>query len=166
MQQIYWVIENELAGRAGPEKFPWDPHELKSAGVGAIVSLAGPVNAQSLRYAGIRHLPVHQPMVLLETEEMRERFLEVMPLIIDFIDTCRDERVGVLVHCYHGCDRTGAILACYLIAREGLSATDAVERIRAVNPDALSAFGYEAAVETFERLTRRQGDSEPNDAGA
>ncbi|MFO0944425.1 MAG: dual specificity protein phosphatase family protein [Planctomycetota bacterium] len=158
MQHVYWVIENELAGRPGPECCPWKPADLAAAGIRAIVSLAGPIRMGELRGAGIEVLPVQQPMILLETEPDRERFVEVMPLVVEFIDRHRNQGTKVLVHCHYGCDRTGAVLACYLVTRKGLSADDAVAHVRAANPNALSAEGYAEAVATYARILASRKD--------
>src|SRR5262245_9050475 len=39
---------------------------------------------------------------------------------------------GVYVHCVAGCGRTGTMMACYLVYRDRLSATEAIRRIRAL----------------------------------
>lgn len=165
MDHLYWVIDKELAGRPGPQLHPWTARELVQAGIGAVVSLAGPVRTGDLRGAGIKILPVHQPMVLLCSEVERERFLEVMPIVTDFIDRCRAERRGVLVHCYYGCDRTGAVLACYLVANLGLTPDQAIARVRAANPQALAAQGYAECVSTFQRLIEQRTTKEKRVGG-
>lgn len=149
---IYWVAPGELAGRPGPEKFPWTPEELSAEGIGAVVSLCGPVNTRQLVAAGIDHLPVYQPMILLESEIAREGFVGIMPLIEEFVERSLTKKKSVLVHCYHGCDRTGTVLACLLIARYRLDAARAVEAVRSVNPLAMNASGYAEAVATYARL--------------
>ena len=67
MQHIFWVIENELAGRPGPNEEAWCPEELYVGGFRAVLTLnsgAG-VNAAALRKAGLAHhriaLPVKAP---------------------------------------------------------------------------------------------------------
>ena len=39
MQHIFWLIEDRLCGRAGPNYQPWRAQELKQAGVGALLSV-------------------------------------------------------------------------------------------------------------------------------
>lgn len=154
MDKVYWVIGRRLGGRPGPDKAPWKPRLLKQGGIGGIVSLDGPVEGWELELADIQHLPIYQPMILLDTEIVREQFLSVMPVVLDFVDRFGGGHEGVVVHCHHGCDRTGTVLACYLVAREGLTAAQAIERVREANPFAMVAFGYAEAVATFERLVR------------
>jgi protein-tyrosine phosphatase len=91
-------------------------------------------------------------MILLDTEFDRRRFLEVVPPILDFVSRMEQEGRPVLVHCYYGRDRTGCVLACCLVARRGLPAETAIEHIRALQPEALTAPGYAEAVELFDRI--------------
>lgn len=152
MKHIYWVRPNQLAGRAGPEKFAWAPAEILAAGVRSIVSLAGPVDAAKLRAVGLDHLALPMPMVLLEDERQRESFVRVMPLVLEFVDRSLAQAKPVLVHCHHGCDRTGTVLACILVSREGLAPDAAIQAVRDANPQAMEALGYADAVMTFARL--------------
>jgi protein-tyrosine phosphatase len=151
---MYWVIPGVLAGRPGPDCAPWNVDQLVDAGVGAVVSLDGPVRVQDLLKAGIRHLPAYQPMFLLHGEEDHKRFLKVMVPILAFIDEQRAGGIATLVHCHYGCDRTGTVLSCYLVARENFTATQAVARVQKINPDAMWAVGYMEAVQTFEAIYR------------
>lgn len=50
---------------------------------------------------------------------------------------------SVLVHCRHGKDRTGLFMAYFLRQQFGLSTADAIERVKAVRPIALTAEGWE-----------------------
>ena len=155
VRHVYWLMEGTLGGRPGPMKEAWSPAEMASGGVGGIVSLAEPVESLELQEAGIRHLPLFQPMILLETRSEHLQFLSELPAAFRFLDEIRAQGKAALVHCYHGRDRTGAALACYLAAREDLGPAEAVERVRAANPGAMAALGYEPAVHTFDALYRR-----------
>lgn len=154
MEHVYWVVEGKLAGRPGPHKYAWDLGAIKAAGIGGVVSLDGQVDRAQLASSEIQHLPVNQPMILLEDEWRREQFVEVMALVLPFADRMHRDRKAVLVHCFHGLDRSGCVLACWLVARSGLEAEAAIAAVRQVNPDAMQAFGYEEAVATFARLYR------------
>lgn len=149
----YWVIDGELAGRAGPACVPWNLFDLRDDGIDAVVSLDDDVDERELAAAEIRHFPLYQPMVLLDSEKDQRAFLSnVMPPAVRFIDDCRAEGMGVMVHCHYGCDRTGAVLACYLVAREGMKAWEAYEHIRRVNPHSFGASGYAESILTFARM--------------
>ncbi len=130
----------------------WDATELYARGFRGVVSLdEDGVDGESIRAAGLAHLPLFQPMMLLMDDAQRQGFLQCMPKVLDFVDCVRQHQGAVLVHCYHGCDRTGAVLACYLIAREGVTADQAIDRLWQVQPNAVAAYGYLEAVHQFEK---------------
>ncbi len=60
----------------------------------------------------------------------------------------------VAVHCGGGLGRTGTLLACLLVDR-GLTAREAIARIRAARPGSVETAGQVAAVETYARGHRR-----------
>ena len=60
----------------------------------------------------------------------------------------------VTVHCGGGLGRTGTLLACYLV-HGGLSAEDAIARVRAVRPGSVETAAQAAAVKSFEQRHRR-----------
>ncbi len=65
MQHIFWVIENELAGRPGPNEEAWCPEELYVGGFRAVLTLnsgAG-VDAAALRKAGLAHHRIALPVL-------------------------------------------------------------------------------------------------------
>jgi protein-tyrosine phosphatase len=78
----------------------------------------------------------------------------MMPRVLRFIDVMKNNGLATMIHCHYGCDRTGAALACYLVAREMMDADTAVLTIQRLNPDALWAVGYADAVSTFEEEFR------------
>lgn len=157
MRMVYWIEEGSLGGRCGPACAPWQPGELFASGVGGVVSLdAEGVDERCLRKVGLEHLPLYQPMILLHDEQSRREFIRRVTPAFDFIDRIRERGAAVVVHCHYGCDRTGALLACYLMARTGCDAESAVGRVRAAQPMALQAWGYHEAIDLFARL--RRGD--------
>ncbi len=152
MEELYWVLPEILAGRCGPAARPWELAALWDAGVRGIVSLdESDVDAAALSAAKIEHLPAYLPMTLLLSERERERFLSALPDIFEFVDRIRRQAGATLVHCHYGLDRTGAVLACYLVARQRLGAVQAIEHVRALRPDALLAPGYAESVQLFEQ---------------
>jgi protein-tyrosine phosphatase len=115
------------------------------------------VDADALQAAGIRHLPLYQPMILLESTAERRQFLEVVPPVLRFLDELREKQsLPAIVHCHYGRDRTGCVLACCLVARVGLTADGAIALVRERQPAALSASGYAEAVELFEHMHRHR----------
>lgn len=154
MEHVYWIVDKILAGRPGPMRHPWYPVELRVGGIDAIVSLAGPVHSESLTKEGIHHFPLYHGMANLMTEGQRERYCVAMAPALQFLKDCRRDGKGALIHCFHGCDRTGVLAGCYLVAVEQMTASQAVDRIRQVNPYSLGSYGYVEAISTFERLYR------------
>ena len=61
---------------------------------------------------------------------------------------------AVGVHCAMGCGRTGTILACYLVAREGYSADDAIIETRKRRRGSIETRRQEQAVRDYERSFR------------
>jgi protein-tyrosine phosphatase len=150
MDHVYWVMEGQLAGRTGPLLAPWDLGELRDAGLQVIVSLNEEVDSESISRAGLHHYMFAIPPTLVLEEADMEILLEgvgaALPVIHGEIGAGRP----VMVHCHAGMDRTGAMLASYLVRYLGLSASEAVGKVRSLRPGAMSAPGYEEAVHRFE----------------
>jgi protein-tyrosine phosphatase len=146
MEYVYWVIENKLAGRPGPVRHPWDARALYAGGIRVVVSLAAEELVEDLTAYGLEHYRPQLPPVLLFSVGMRKAFIHEALPIWAFIHRQVEASVPTLVHCHAGKDRTGVILAGYLITYLGMTVEDAIAKVRAANPEALSAFGYEEAV--------------------
>lgn len=67
---------------------------------------------------------------------------------MELIDTTEG---GVGVHCAMGCGRTGTILACYLVAKEGYSADDAITETRKRRRNSIETRKQEQAVRDYEK---------------
>ncbi len=150
MEHIYWVIEYKLAGRAGPTRTPWNPAELYAAGIRSIISLASDVEVEDLTPYGINHYRQKFPPVLLTSRGMQKAFIHEALPVWTLIHAQLEAAQPTLVHCYAGNDRTGAILAGYLVLYEKLTPEAAIERVRVANPEAMTAEGYLQAVQRLE----------------
>jgi len=155
MKQVYWIIPDELAGRCGPELIPWDCWDLNAGGIRAMASLTQPEDEGEVRRAEIEHLPLYFPGMLLTDDEDFEFFLSFVPRFLDFAARAREQGKPLMVHCTYGCDRTGAMLAIYLVAFHGLSSEEAISKVRSVNSEAMSATGYDEAVRRYELALKR-----------
>jgi len=146
MRSVYWVLPGRLAGRPGPTYVPWDPAELYAGGIGAIISLAEEVPVDDLKAYPFRHYRYAFPPILLTSPGLQKAFIYQALPIWKQLDELMQAQLPTLVHCYAGNDRTGAILAGYLVLYQGLEPDQAIRHLRQLNPRAMEAEGYEAAV--------------------
>jgi len=143
MEHIYWVIDNLLGGRPGPQLEPWDPAELAAGGVQTVVSLSQEEEIEDLSPYGLTHRQADFPPVLLFSKGMQKAFIYQALPVWAYIDDQLKAGSPVIVHCHHGKDRTGAILAGYLVVYRGVEPREALRRLRSAKPDAMTAQGYE-----------------------
>jgi atypical dual specificity phosphatase len=150
MQRFYWVVDGVVAGCSRPGatgagmSIESDLRWLTEQGIGALLSLTEtPLDALALEGSGVEAL--HLPVVDL-TPPHPGQLLEGLR----FIDVQRMHGRATAVHCLQGQGRTGTLLAAYLV-RDGMDAEEAVARIRALCPGALSVVEQEEAVRRFAR---------------
>lgn len=83
--------------------------------------------------------------------------LEIFDRFDEVLDFHLPRREPVLVHCNSGKDRTGLLLAYYLVSRKELSAKRALKVLRRLKPNVLSASGYEEVLFALEQeMIRRR----------
>jgi atypical dual specificity phosphatase len=141
-----WIDKPRLAGLARPESAE-DLVWLRGQGIDLLVSLTEErLRRDWVNEAGL--LIIHEPVVDMEapTQEQLDR-------CISAIDRALDKKMGIAVHCTAGLGRTGVVLACHLVAG-GMSANNAIARIRRLRPGSIETDEQAIAVEEFER---RQG---------
>jgi atypical dual specificity phosphatase len=148
---IHWVTPT-VAGLRQPGReghLESDLEALQSAGVSILVSLTVRALPETkLARYGIRsrHFPIIGMGV--PTLEAAMGLCEEMSQAV---------RVGskVAVHCTQGVGRTGTVLACHLVW-QGMSAQQAIARVRQRIPGAIQTAGQEAFVCRFARATPAQ----------
>jgi atypical dual specificity phosphatase len=75
---------------------------------------------------------------------------EQLDRCISAIELALENKMGVAVHCTAGLGRTGVVLACHLVKR-GMSADNAIARIRRLRPGSIETDDQARAVEEFAR---------------
>ncbi len=122
-----WVIPNQLAGSGRPMA-KRDLQWWRKQGVEAVITLTeNPLPVGWINSSGLRYL--HNPL-----QDHNPASVEEITTALDFILKEIDSGKSVVVHCAAGEGRTGSILAGYFIKQLGLSAEDAIKKIRQLRP--------------------------------
>jgi len=100
--------------------------KLKALGVKTVVNLRGEdeharAEGEEARRLGLRYYGISLPGFAKPKDEEVKR-------VLDIINT--PENQPVFVHCHHGKDRTGTIIACYRISHDGWNAEQAKQEAR------------------------------------
>jgi uncharacterized protein (TIGR01244 family) len=137
---------------------------LKQLGVRTIINLRDPdeitrEEEREARDAGMQYFEVPMPSFFQPTNASMRRVLALL-----------DDQANrpVYLHCRRGCDRTGAVVACYRIASEGWTAERAIAE---ATDHGMSGFEYlkrvfirgfaDRARRALARRISRERDSEP-----
>lgn len=135
-----WVVEGRLAGSG----MPTSRAELEWAlgrGVGAVVTMT----EEPLPAAWTEGIPCHHEPV----PDLGAPTRGQIDSAVGFAHRQIGEGRAVMVHCAAGLGRAGTILACYLVRHGGLSAGEAIGRIRAARPGSIQSAAQEAAVGSY-----------------
>jgi atypical dual specificity phosphatase len=154
-----WIEKPLLAALArpsAPEELKW----LRAQGIELLVSLTE--DRPRRDWAEDANLLVfHEPL-----EDMEPPTQEQLDRCVSAVVRATDRKMGVAVHCGAGLGRTGVVLAAYFVAR-GLSAANAIGRIRRMRPGSIETDEQAAAVEVFARRKKREAPEEdPGEATA
>ena len=153
MQHLYWILPDQLAGRCGPEKVPWEPAALYAAGIRTVLTVAREERVADLSPYGLRHQRLALPPLPFLLRHTQRAFARLARPVLDFIAAELSAERPVLVHCHDGDDRAGVILSGYLVVYEGLAPEAAVARVRAMNPRAMKMPGYAGVARWFRTAT-------------
>jgi len=145
MKHIFWLIEDQLCGRSGPNHEPWNASELQAAGVDAVLSVnhAESVYADDFSAVGMPYRCIPLSTNAPPRDGDLELCLTRLPMAYEFALSEIESGKSVLVHCRQGKDRTGLFMAYFLRQQLGLDTRDAIERVKTVRPIALTAEGWE-----------------------
>ncbi len=132
-----WLVPNKIAALSYPET--QDAFTLLwQLGIRVLVNLT----ETPLPPNNVGILVVHIPI-----EGFTAPTLEQVKQAISIL---QDTRVPIGVHCVAGLGRTGTILACYLV-RQGISATQAMQAIRAWRFGSIETVDQEAIIYEYEK---------------
>ncbi len=155
---LYWIdrqtIGNHskkkvrIAGASEPtySDFPF----LKSIEWGGMVCLQEKKNSEEI--ANLLQIPyLYSPI-----QDYNAPTDAILERVIEFYHECLNEnpQLPILVHCTAGFGRTGTILASLLVILDQISPTDAINKVREVNPLAIETKEQE---EFILNLDLRQG---------
>ncbi|EAQ67763.1 tyrosine-specific protein phosphatase, putative [Marinomonas sp. MED121] len=143
MKHVFWLIEGKIAGRSGPNLDTWNLAELKEQGIAAILSVnfSESVDSREMEGAGIAHANIPMsPNAPVQLGD-KETCLANLPKAMAFIKA--QKAAGpVMIHCRSGKDRTGLVMAAYLVQFEGMTAKEAMDKVFSVRSIAFSAEGW------------------------
>ncbi|WP_285163027.1 phosphatase domain-containing putative toxin [Shewanella goraebulensis] len=147
MKQLFWLVDGVIAGRSGPNKDEWNLAELKASGIGAILSLNNGegVDKVELETLGLRYLCTPFSRNIPPQEGDVAIFTEQAPKALAFIRQCEADNIPVLIHCRSGKDRTGIMMAYYLMDN-GAAPVHAVSQVRCIRDIAFSSEGWDQLV--------------------
>jgi len=147
-----WIDKPRLAAMAHPgslEEYQW----LRDQGVQLVISLSEtPPRRNWINDAGLfsMHIPV---------EDTTAPTQDQIDQCVTAIDKALASKVGVAIHCMAGKGRTGTMLACWFVAH-GLSARDALTRIRRLRPGSVETSDQADAVAEFARRRKLRSESD------
>jgi len=173
-QNLYWVIPGELIGMGCPLKRKHIENLHNIYGVTLVINLRECATPQQL-FNGTPVINIHIPIKSfgVPTPNQAEQFINHLQQTLGNRapdedtpeqNTNESKREGsggvVAVNCRGGKGRTGTMVACYLVHREGITAREAILRIRALSPTSLETRGQEEFVEEFYRQKMVNGGRE------
>lgn len=142
MREVFWIDdEQQVGGRCGPETVAWDLADLRRQGIAAVLSVNEGTDCDPADFAaaGIAYQRVSFSAKAPPEPGDLEHNLAALPEAYTFIQTQVALGHKLIVHCRSGKDRTGLMLAYYLMRAKGMHREAALERLYARRPIALSA---------------------------
>ena len=135
----------------------WDLNEIKANGIAAILSVNGGDAVHETMLSNLEIAYANIPMSSNAPVRNGDEALCLanLPKAMQFI---RENTMNgpVLIHCRSGKDRTGMVLAAYLIEFEGYDVKEAMDEVISVRSIAFSAEGWmQFALEVLKLFKQR-----------
>ena len=141
-----WIIENKLAGSAIPTSIDEVQWAIEQ-GVKSIVTIReDPLDDDWVKDVNYLHV---------SSNDMGVPEFADLTFAVDFIHRRITNSEPVMVHCLAGMGRTGALLACYLIKYQKMSANEATEKVREERPGSIQSYPQEEIIFRFEKFLKR-----------
>jgi atypical dual specificity phosphatase len=139
---LVWIVPGQLAVRHYPSEGEYEA--IAAAGMTLIVNLAVRAHDEKrLADHGLAQLYLPVADFTAPTQGQARRG-------VDAIHEAIDDGGRVLVHCDGGLGRTGTLVSCYLVST-GMSADDAIARVRELRPGSVETPAQVEAVREFAR---------------
>jgi atypical dual specificity phosphatase len=137
-----WIDPPHLAALGRPDSLD-ELQWLRQEGIQLLISLTEyPLLHSWVDDSGL--LSVHVPV-----PDFHAPTLEQIEQCVAVIQRAKEQKMAVAVHCHAGLGRTGTVLAAYFVA-QGLTAADAIDRVRELRPGSIESEAQEEAVAAFE----------------
>lgn len=144
---FHWIVPGKLAGCPAPgvtAPIDYDMALLAKTGITKLVTLTEvDLDQDILQKHGLTN--IHLPIFDRESPSINQTHM-LLVRMQKFIDA--GERLAV--HCKAGLGRTGTILAAWLIREGGLSADDAIARLRRINNGYIQSQDQEDFLHAYE----------------
>lgn len=151
-----WIDRPRLAALARPQSAD-DLRWLRRHGIDVLVSLTeDPLPRDWVNDAGLLAVPVP----VSDMEPPTERQLDH---ILATVARAHASGMGVAIHCAAGLGRTGTAVAAYLVGT-GLSAREALRKVRELRPGSVETLDQERAVEQYARRLAARPADPPSEA--
>lgn len=141
-----WVIDEKFAGSGIPmsrPEFDW----LREQDISAVITMTEDALPKEWTdtIEGYLHVP---------TQDLTAPSMDGIDRAVAFAHKTITSEKRVMVHCAAGLGRAGTILACYHIRHKGLSAVEAIEKIRSMRPGSIQSASQENVIKMYERRVR------------
>jgi protein-tyrosine phosphatase len=143
VKEVFWLKDGKVAGRGGPDKFPWDVDEIAQAGFSAVISMnfGKSCDVEEITEAGMKYACVPLSNNAPPAPGDKDICIKNLPGALAFIrsNLCHGP---LIIHCMSGKDRTGLMMAYYLMLECNFSPEDAMSEVIKVRDIAFSANGW------------------------